>query len=154
MTKLKIAILLFSLFMSAATVSADIINPFGGGSNHRDPRHLHKVPPSIDLTVKNVPRDTVIVQLLDEDNSILQIAHSDETIRIVWPSTLYLAVENKLSDPFNYDKDKKKLFKLKQYQKKDLPSSEDHLTAPRETQCTVKTASSQNGSQKYSLVCK
>ena len=150
MPKLRIAILLFSLFMSAATVSADIINPFGGGPNHRDPRHLHKVPPSIDLTVKNVPRDMVIVQLLDEDNSILQIARSDETIRIVWPSTLYLAVENKLSNPFNYDKDKKKLFKLKQYQKKDLPSSEEPLTAPRETQCTVKT----DGSQKYSLVCK
>jgi hypothetical protein len=136
--------------MSATTVSADVMNPFGGSPNHRDPKHLHKIPPSINLTVKNVPKDMVVILLLDEDNSILQIARSDETIRIVWPSTLYLAVENKLSNPFNYDKDKKKLFKLKQYQKKDLPSSEYHLTAPIETQCTVKTV----GSQKYSLVCK
>ena len=150
MPKLRIVLLLFSLFMSTATVSADVIYPFGGGPNHRDPKHLHEFSPSINLTVKNVPQNMVIVQLLDEDNSILQIAHSDETIRIVWPSTIYLVVKDKLSDPFNYDKDKKKLFKLKQYQKKDLPSSDDHLTAPRETQCAVKTV----GPQKYSLVCK
>ena len=83
MHKLRIAILLFSLFISAATVSADVINPFGGGPNHRDPKHLHKAPPLINLTVKNVPRDMVIVQLLDEDNSILLIARSNEAIRIV-----------------------------------------------------------------------
>ena len=150
MPKLRITILLFSLFMLAATASADIINPFGGGPNHRDPKRLHEFSPSINLTVKNVPKDMVVVLLLDKDNTILQITHSDETIRIVWPSTLYLAVENKLSDPFNYDKDKKKLFKLKQYQKKDLPPSEEPLTAPLKTQCTVNT----DGPQKYSLVCK
>ena len=150
MPKLRIAILLFLLLMAVVTASADVIPPFGGGPNHRNPKRLHEFSPSINLTVKNVPQSMVVILLLDKDNSILQIAHRDETIKIVWPSTLYLAMKNELSDPFNYDKDKKKLFKLKQYQKKDLPSSDDHLTAPRETQCAVKTV----GPQKYSLVCK
>ena len=45
MPKLTIAVLLFSLFMLAATASADIINPFGGGQSHRDPKTLARIFP-------------------------------------------------------------------------------------------------------------
>jgi hypothetical protein len=145
----RIACLLFILFTAAVTVSADIIPPYGGGRNHPYPERFQGDPPSIDLTAKNVPKGLVLI-LLDNDNAILQKAHSGEMIRIAWESTLYLAVADKLSDPFNYDKDKKNLFKLRHYQLTDLPPYVGRHTVPIEIECTVQTV----GAQNYILKCR
>ena len=141
MHKLRIAILMFSLFMSAATASADIINPFGLYGSHL--RYS-----SIQLTVANVPKGLVLV-LLEKKGELLQIAHSDKMITVSGESILYLAVEDKLSKPFNYRKDEKKLFKLIQFRKEDIPSSSGAPPNPVALRCTVKTARPQN----YSLEC-
>ena len=52
----------------------------------------------------------MVLVLLGEKDELLQMAHNDEMITVSGESILYLALEDKLSKPFNYGKDEKKLF--------------------------------------------
>lgn len=146
MPHIRIACMLFPILMIALTASADLISPFEAG---RDRSFRYS---SIELTVGNVPKGMVLILLGGWYAAPLQIAHNDETItvRANNHSILCLAEEDKLSKPFNYDKDRKKLFMLRRYRKEDfspVTGAPPNLVTIR---CTVKT----DGPQSYTLVCR
>ena len=139
MSNLRIACLLLLLVLSTTvTVSADIVPPHGSSIGR--PFKLYS---EIQLTVGNVPNGMVLI-LLGGRNQLLQRAHSDEVIRVSGESNLYLALENKLSKPFNYDKDAHKLIWLKQYRQDDIPASPGSPPPPKLIRSTVKTVGPQN----------
>jgi len=139
MSNLRITCLV-SLFLlsTTVTVSADIVPPHSGSAGR--PFKLYS---QIQLTVENVPKSMVLI-LLGGRNQLLQIAHSDEVIRVSGDSNLYLALENTLSKPFNYDKDAHKLIWLRQYRQDDIPASPGSPPPPMLVRGKVKTVGPKN----------
>lgn len=139
MPKLRIACFMLLLVLSTTlTVSADIVPPHGSSIGR--PFKLYS---EIQLTVGNVPKGMVLI-LLGGRNQLLQRAHGDEVIRVSGDSNLYLALESRLSKPFNYDKDAHKLIWLKQYRQGDIPASPGSPPPPMPVRGTVKTVGPQN----------
>ena len=131
-------LLLLFLLSTTVTVSADIVPPHLGSRGR--PLVVYS---SIHLTVEKVPKGMVLI-LLGDKNELLTMAHNSEMITVKGLSNLYLASENKLSKPFNYDKDAHKLIWLKQYRKDDIPVSPGPPPPPMLVRGTVKTIGPQN----------
>ena len=148
MHRLKNICLPVLFLMTTVTSYADVISPYGNGREyqHRYP-DIRNVMISIQLVVKNVPKGSVLL-LLSETNELEQMAHSGEMVQITRKSNLYLAVENTLSKPFDYNRDKKKLTWLKQYRNEDVALA-NQKTVPGKEDCRIEIT----GAQNYRLIC-
>jgi hypothetical protein len=133
--------------MTTVTVHADIISPDGGGRHQYRYPDIRNILTSIQLTVKNIPKGSVLL-LLSENTELEQMVHSGEVTQITRKSNLYLAVESRLSKPFDYNRDEKWLIWLKQYRTEDVALA-NQRSVPGKEDCRIEN----NGAKNYRLIC-
>jgi hypothetical protein len=124
-------------FLAMAIAHADIIPP---GHHHRDDDNPPLPPRNyvsfIEVTVDKIPSGMVLL-FIDSHGNLLAKAREKQKLKIDGPGLLYAAFENRLSNPFVFNREEQNLYLLRSVGEVEIPSSFDGPVPPKTWKCRI-----------------